>query len=186
MKPRSHLSTAGRFGDKMLLIFTCVSCLEIAAVSSGGVKSKIEHLQKDLVTEIWDTSNSKYMKGKDNTIDRKSSEIFNPTSRAAQWFEKSEFEEMPIQFGRSDFLISTPRFGRTSFLIPAPQIGRSDYLIPIPLFGKSNTLIPVQQNGRLNYLIPTPRIGRSDYLIPTPRIGRSDYLIPTPRIRRSD
>ncbi|GFS61595.1 hypothetical protein NPIL_394321 [Nephila pilipes] len=68
MKPRSRLSTAGRFGDKMLLIFTCVSCLGIVAVPSGGVKRKIEHLQK--VTEIWDT-NSKYTKRKDNSIDRK-------------------------------------------------------------------------------------------------------------------
>ncbi|GFV57489.1 hypothetical protein TNCV_4561251 [Trichonephila clavipes] len=84
MKPISHPSSTGRSGDqKMLLIFSYVSCIRIVAVYSFAVEYDIPHLQKEeMVTEFWESNNSDYPKVKDSSIDRKPTEVFSRSSSA--------------------------------------------------------------------------------------------------------
>ncbi|GFQ75925.1 hypothetical protein TNCT_362881 [Trichonephila clavata] len=212
MKMRSHSSTNDRSGDqKMLLIFACVSCIGIVAVSSFGIKTDITQLQEEeMIAEFWESNNSDNSKGKNSLIDRKSSEVSNKISSALEWFHDSMDEEIS---GASD---SSPRFTKPfessdeSILgISSDQVSKlsnynskidddnksktmskRDNSVMIPQirarYGRSNYLIPASRLGKSNYSIPNSRFKRLDFPNPESRFKRYNYLIPIPRFGRSD
>ncbi|GFU64748.1 transposable element Tcb1 transposase [Trichonephila clavipes] len=187
-----------------------LSCIRIVAVSSFAVEYDIPHLQKEeMVTEFWESNNSDYPKVKDNSIDRKSTEVFSRSSSALErfddspWMKKYQVHWNQLQDSQSPFNrlmnlflgISSDKVLKLSNYNTkvdddnkSKKMSKTDNSIMIPQlrYGASDYFIPARRLDSSNYSILNSRFKRIDSSIPGARFERSNYLILNPSIWMSD